>query len=116
MVRRVLLARGGALGSNTGLGRAHFSVVSLLEKTLVRDWTLAGIVEHPLKDNILPRVWNRWRVHPNIVKQKTESSTADLLHITDQEQAHLVPKNSKTPVAVTAVSYTHLTLPTILRV
>ena len=77
MVRRVLLARGGALGSNTGLGRAHFSMVSLLEKTLVRDWTLAGIVEHPLKDNILARVWNRWRVHPNIVKQKTESSIPD---------------------------------------
>ena len=108
MVRRVLLARGGALGSNTGLGRAHFSMVSLLEKTLVRDWTLAGIVEHPLKDNILARVWNRWRVHPNIVKQKTESSTADLLHITDQEQAHLVPKNSRIPVAVTVHDLFHI--------
>ena len=57
MVRRVLLARGGALGSNTGLGRAHFSVVSLLEKTLVKDWTLAGIIEHKLEENIFSRVF-----------------------------------------------------------
>ena len=108
MVRRVLLARGGALGSNTGLGRAHFSVISLLEKTLVKDWTLAGIVEHEVEDNILPRVWNRWRSHPILVKQKTESTTADLLHITDQEQAHLVPKNSKIPVAVTVHDLFHI--------
>ena len=51
MVRRVLLARGGALRSNTGLGRAHFSVVSLLEKTLVKDWTLAGNIEQKMEDN-----------------------------------------------------------------
>ena len=58
MVRRVLLARGGALRSNTGLGRAHFSVVSLLEKTLVKDWTLAGLIEHKLEENIFSRVWS----------------------------------------------------------
>ena len=108
MVRRVLLARGGALRSNTGLGRAHFSVVSLLEKTLVKDWTLAGNIEHKLEENIFSRVWNRWRSHPILVKRKTESTTADLLHITDQEQAHLVPNNSKIPVAVTVHDLFHI--------
>ena len=79
MDRRVLLARGGALGSNTGLGRAHFSVVSLLEKTLVKDWTLAGNIEHKLEENTLSRVWNRWRSHPILVKRSTESTTAQFI-------------------------------------
>ena len=108
MVRRVLLARGGALSSDTGLGRAHFSVVSLLEKTLVKDWTLAGNIEYKMEENIFSRVWNRWRSHPILVKQKTESTTADLLHVTDQEQAHLVPNNSKIPVAVTVHDLFHI--------
>ena len=113
MVRRVLLARGGALDSDTGLGRAHFSLVSLLEKTLVRDWTLAGTIEHPVKENILLSVWNRWVVHPKIVKQKSESSNVDLLHITDQEQAHLVPRYSKIPIAVTVHDLFHIKPETI---
>ena len=49
VVRRVLLARGANLESNTGLGRAHEAVVSLLEKTLVKDWTKAGIIEYQTK-------------------------------------------------------------------
>ena len=108
MVRRVLLSRGGALRSNTGLGRAHFSLISLLEKTLVKDWTLAGVLEHPEKNNILARIWHRWIIHPNLVGEKTESSNADLLHITDQEQAHLVPKDCKIPVVVTVHDLFHI--------
>ena len=52
VVRRVLLARGADLDSNTGLGRAHAAVVSLLEKTLVKDWTKAGTIEHKESKNI----------------------------------------------------------------
>ena len=108
VVRRVLLARGGNLNSNTGLGRAHLAVVSLLEKTLVKDWTKAGIIEHPVKTQIVSRVWNRWYKHPALVESQTNSSTADLLHITDQEQAHLVPRNSLIPVAVTVHDLFHI--------
>ena len=108
VVRRVLLARGGNLNSNTGLGRAHLAVVSLLEKTLVKDWTKAGIIEHSVKTQIVSRVWNRWYKHPALVESQTNSSTADLLHITDQEQAHLVPKNSSIPVAVTVHDLFHI--------
>ncbi len=108
VVKRVLLARGGSLESNTGLGRAHSSIVSLLEKTLVKDWTLAGNIDHPIKNNIFHRVWNRWVIHPRSVKVITESSNVDLLHITDQEHAHLVPKNSKIPVAVTVHDLFHI--------
>ncbi len=108
VVRRVLLARGTNLESNTGLGRAHDAVVSLLEKTLVKDWTKAGIIEHPIKTQAISRVWNRWYGHPKLVESQTNSSTADLLHITDQEQAHLVPKNSSIPVAVTVHDLFHI--------
>lgn len=108
VVRRVLLARGANLDSNTGLGRAHNSVVSLLDKTLVKDWTKAGIIEHEMGGNIINRLSNRWYKHPTLVESKISSSTADLLHITDQEQAHLVPKNSPIPVAVTVHDLFHI--------
>ncbi len=108
VVRRVLLARGANLDSNTGLGRAHEAVVSLLEKTLVKDWTKAGIIEHQTKTQIISRVWNRWYKHPSLVESLAKSSTADLLHITDQEQAHLVPKKCKIPVAVTVHDLFHI--------
>ena len=85
-----------------------YQIVSLLEKTLVKDWTLAGNIDHPIKNNIFHRVWNRWVIHPRSVKVITESSNVDLLHITDQEQAHLVPKNSKIPVAVTVHDLFHI--------
>ena len=108
VVRRVLLARGANLDSNTGLGRAHEAVVSLLEKTLVKDWTKAGVVEHKIRNNIFFRVFNRWYTHPSLVKSENNLSSADLLHITDQEQAHLVPKNSSVPVAVTVHDLFHI--------
>jgi len=108
VVRRVLLARGADLDSNTGLGRAHAAVVSLLEKTLVKDWTKAGTIEHKESKNIFSRVLNRWHNHPTLVESRANSSTADLLHITDQEQAHLVPKNTLIPVAVTVHDLFHI--------
>jgi len=108
VVRRVLLARGANLDSSTGLGRAHDAVVCLLEKTLVKDWTKAGIIEHEMGGKTIPRILNRWYKHPNLVESKMNSSTADLLHITDQEQAHLVPKNSPIPVAVTVHDLFHI--------
>ena len=53
----------------------------------MKDWTLAGNIGHPIKNNIFHRVWNRWVIHPRSVRVITESSNVDLLHITDQEQA-----------------------------
>ena len=124
MVRRVLLARGASLPTNNGLGRAHYSIESILNNALVPNWTKVSVVEHDITSNVFLRLFNRWIKHPKKVTFEASKEGIDLLHITDQEQAHLVPHNSSIPVAVTihdffhirprtiAVSYTHLTLPT----
>ena len=125
MAKRVLLVRGGSLGRNTGLGAAHHNLVDMLEAGKINGWELAGVCEYPLAktSNPISRIWNRWFSHPKRVarqiEQLAQAKGCDLVHITDQEQAHLVPNNSPLPVAITihdSVSYTHLTLPTILLV
>tara|TARA_B100000427_G_scaffold200380_1_gene166562 strand:- start:6422 stop:7501 length:1080 start_codon:yes stop_codon:yes gene_type:complete len=108
MVRRVMLARGGALPENTGLGRAHFAVESLLERALVPGWIRTGTIEHTISTSPLSRLYSRWRSHPRLVSRSIEQSNADLLHITDQEQAHLVPHQCKVPVVVTVHDLFHL--------
>ncbi len=108
MVRRVMLARGGALPENTGLGRAHFAVESLLERALVPGWIRTGTIEHRIKTSSLSRLYSRWGNHPKLVARTIEQSDADLLHITDQEQAHLVPDHCKVPVVVTVHDLFHL--------
>ena len=108
MVRRVMLARGGALPENTGLGRAHFAVESLLERALVPGWIRTGTIEHTISTSPLSRLHSRWRSHPRLVSRSIEQSNADLLHITDQEQAHLVPHQCKVPVVVTVHDLFHL--------
>ena len=44
---------------------------------------------------------HRWFSHPSRVLRIANDKSPDLIHITDQEQAHLVPKNSTCPVVVT---------------
>ena len=108
MVRRVMLSRGGALPENTGLGRAHFAVESLLERALVPGWIRTGTIEHRISTSPLRRLYSRWNSHPRLVARTIEHSNADLLHITDQEQAHLVPHQCKVPVVVTVHDLFHL--------
>ena len=108
MVHRVLLARGTALSSSTGLGRAHAAVVSILERTLVSDWTKAGEINHTQRLSGWSRLSTRWWKHPSVISDAAASTDADLLHITDQEQAHLVPKNSPIPIIVTIHDLFHL--------
>ncbi|DAC55254.1 MAG TPA: glycosyltransferase family 4 protein, partial [Candidatus Poseidoniaceae archaeon] len=112
MAKRVLLVRGGALGRNTGLGAAHHNLVDMLNSGKVTGWQLAGVCEYPLSktSNPLSRIWNRWFSHPKRVakKIKNEVGEFDLVHITDQEQAHLVPKDSNIPVVITVHDLFHL--------
>lgn len=103
-----MLARGGALPENTGLGRAHFAVESILERALVPGWIRTGTIEHRIKTSPLSRLYSRWSSHPRLVARTVEQSDADLLHITDQEQAHLVPHRCKVPVVVTVHDLFHL--------
>ena len=112
MAKRVLLVRGGALGRNTGLGAAHHNLVDMLKSGKVTGWQLAGVCEYPLAktSNPLSRIWNRWFSHPKrvIKKIRNQSGEFDLVHITDQEQAHLVPKDSTIPVAITVHDLFHM--------
>ena len=114
MAKRVLLVRGGSLGRNTGLGAAHHNLVDMLNAKKIDGWELAGVCEYPLNKTINPisRLWNRWFSHPkrvtNQIKKLIEAKACDLVHITDQEQAHLVPKDCGIPVVITIHDLFHM--------
>jgi glycosyltransferase involved in cell wall biosynthesis len=114
MVKSVILARGGALGRNTGLGGAHHNLLVALKNGNIKGYQLGATCEYDLalKSNPVRRLLMRWWSHPRVVKRFVNSSTTsdncDILHITDQEQAHLVPKNCKVPVVVTVHDIFHL--------
>ncbi len=108
MARRVLLARGGALPRQSGLGRAHNELVDRLTEKKVPDYELADVIEHSMGGNPLTRLWRRRKGQPRAVAKAVQSSNCDLLHITDQEQAHLVPLKSSIPVSVTVHDLFHL--------
>ena len=88
MFRRVVLARGSVEPS--GYGANHEVVSELLDRAKVPGWTKASVIEDP----------TRSRGHPKRVSQASEESQADLLHISCQEDANLVPAKSKVPVVV----------------
>ena len=100
-MRRVLVARGGALSPFSGLGGSHQRFVSLLKSGDITGYSLADILEYPVAGNSLARAYRRWSSHPKRVARAAGKGQADILHITDQEQAHLVPKNAHCPVVVT---------------
>ena len=114
MAKRVMLVRGGILGRNSGLGSAHHNLVELLNSGSVSGWDLDKISEYDLPAKASPflRLWKRWYSHPRAVKKAIAKSisngSCDLLHVTDQEQAHLIPKNCKLPVIVTVHDLFHL--------
>lgn len=114
MAKRVMLVRGGVLGRNTGLGSAHHNLADLLSLDSIPSWKLDSICEYELSIKASPfyRLWKRWFSHPKVVKKAISKSirqgSCDLVHITDQEQAHLIPKNCKLPVVVTVHDLFHL--------
>ena len=114
MAKRVLLVRGGVLGRNSGLGSAHHNLVDLLESKSVPGWEIKAVCEYelPLRASPFQRLWKRWFSHPKVVKKAISKSisngSCDVVHITDQEQAHLIPKRCKLPVIVTVHDLFHL--------
>ena len=103
-----MLARGGALPRQSGLGRAHHELVDRLESGQIPNYELADVVEHPLGGNPLLRYWRRRKGQQKAVAKAIASSNCELLHITDQEQAHLVPLKSPVPVSVIVHDLFHL--------
>ena len=110
MDKSVLVVRGGALPIESGLGRAHNAVTERLRTGLVTGWSLAGEIEHPLNDGqgAVKRLRKRWSLHPRQVASEIANRTPSIVHITDQEQAHLVPENAGCPVVVTIHDLFHL--------
>jgi glycosyltransferase involved in cell wall biosynthesis len=114
MAKRVMLVRGGILGRNSGLGSSHHNLVDLLSSSSVPGWDIDSVSEYelPLRASPFYRLWKRWFSHPKTVKRAISKSiskgSCDLVHITDQEQAHLIPKNCKLPVVVTVHDLFHL--------
>ena len=107
MGKRVILARGTALSTDSGLGRAHHALVGTLRDSLADGWEMTRTIEHAAPSSAVGRILKRIR-HASAVSSGSNASEADLLHITDQEQAHLVPSNSKVPVVVTVHDMFHL--------
>ncbi len=90
MFRRVVLARDLVTGSTDGYDANHAVVEYLLDKAKVPGWTKAVVVEDREGS----------RGHSKRVAGAAAEMQADLLHITNQEHAHLVPRRSDVPVSV----------------
>jgi len=111
MAKQVLLVRGGALGVNTGIGGAHHNLANSLTHGEIKGWGSISTCEYSIQKwmNPLSRVFKRWYSHPKriskLLKKKHQYS---ILHVTDQEQAHLIPEDCPLPVVVTVHDLFHI--------
>ncbi len=90
MFRRVVLARGDVPDSNSGYFANHSVVEEVLDKAKVPGWTKAAVVERRAGLS----------GHSKRVARAPSEAQADLLHITNQWDARLVPSKSTVPVVV----------------
>ena len=110
MAKQVLLVRGGALGVNTGIGGAHHNLATSLAQGEIKGWGSTATCEYRVKKrmNPLSRLYKRWYAHPKRVnKILKKQHNYSILHITDQEQAHLIPENCPLSVVVTVHDLFH---------
>jgi len=111
---RILLVRGGVLTSFSGLGGAFHDLRTALEQGRFGSWSSAGVEEYDLGEHpsAFSRLWTRWSRHPRRVKATIASlhrkQAVDIVLVSDQEQAHLVPKKSAVPVVVYVHDFFHL--------
>ena len=108
MSRQVLVVRGGALLRSSGLGRAHHDLVDRLSEGQVDGYTLGETIEHELGGSAFTRWRRRRSEHPRRVSDATQANNGAILHITDQEQAHLIPEGCDLPVSITIHDLFHL--------
>ena len=110
MAKQVLLVRGGALGANTGIGGAHHNLATSLAQGDIKGWESNVTCEYRIKKRMNPfsRLFQRWYAHPKrVAKALKKNHSYSLLHITDQEQAHLIPEQCSIPVVVTVHDLFH---------
>ena len=89
--RRVLLARSSA--DPSGYGENHAVVEALLDKAKVSGWTRAATVDGGVQS----------RSNQRVLANALEEHGADLIHITSQNDAHMVPKKGAAAPAVVSV-------------
>ena len=97
-MKRVLLARGGRLSPFSGLGSTHTALEQRLSDGVVEGYTHGETAQYPGDSGPVRRLWRRWFSHPKAVQKMTNNY--DIVHITDQEQAGLVPEFGNTVVTV----------------
>ena len=111
---RILLVRGGVLTPFSGLGGAFHDLRTALEQGRFGSWSSAGVEEYDLGEtpSAFSRLWTRWSSHPRKVKATIASlhrkQAVDIVLVSDQEQAHLVPTKSAVPVVVYVHDFFHL--------
>lgn len=112
--RRVLLVRGGVLTPYSGIGGAFRDLKDALEAGEISGWQSAGVQEYDLGESPsgMRRLRERWFRHPRRVKASIHAlhreRQVDLVFVSDQEQAHLVPSSSPVPVVVYVHDLFHL--------
>ena len=112
--KRVLLVRGGVLTPFSGIGGAFHDLKTALEGGQISGWRTAGVEEYNLGERAsgFKRLRERWFRHPSRVvssiKHLHQKGEVDLVFVSDQEQAHLVPSNSAVPVVVYVHDFFHL--------
>ena len=97
-MRKISLARGGKLSPFSGLGSTHKALEERLASGVVEGYEIADTFEYSITKNPFKRLWRRWFSGPSLVKKMTEN--CDILHVTDQEQAGLLPDYGKTVLTV----------------
>jgi len=97
-LRRITVARGGALTPYSGLGGVHADLVQRLSSGLIDGYELSNAHEYPISKNPFSRLWKRWFRGPSRVRRL--SKHCELVHVTDQEQAGLVPTMGRSVVTV----------------
>ena len=97
-MRKVLVARGGIMSTFSGLGSTHEKLVSRLDSDSLSNYTLGSVHEYNSSNNPVRKLYMRWSKGPRDVARM--SKEYDIVHISDQEQAGMVPRNAKTVVTV----------------
>ena len=61
-LRKVMLARGGAMSPYSGLGSTHNALMNRLDSGIISGYELGDVHEYQISKNPLKRLWKRWFV------------------------------------------------------
>jgi len=106
VIKRVLLVRGDVHSRSSSLYSQDMTSEVMLDRAKVPGWTKAITME--IRITKIPHLGSNNSSHKQLILEEIQSSQPDLLHITDQEQAHLVPETCTIPVVVTVHDMFHL--------